>query len=111
MLASLLQSSMSSSVRAPSMPSFLSSNNSKILALLKGRTNFLKDLLPSISVFVSVALIAAAIVPLTWVYGLITGQTYDRVCDNSQILYRLNQIGKWTIVIGTALLILKYLLF
>lgn len=63
------------------------------------------------TVFVSVALIAAAIVPLTWVYGLITGQTYDRVCDNSQILYRLNQIGKWTIVIGTALLILKYLLF
>lgn len=38
------------------------------------------------------------VVPITWVFALATGQTYDRICDNSEILYRLNQIGKWSLV-------------
>ena len=63
--------------------------------------------------FVAVAVLSAAIVPLTRIWGLLTGQTYDRVCDNSEVVYKLNQIGKWTIVIGLSigLLILLYGLF
>jgi hypothetical protein len=61
-------------------------------------------------VFISIAIAAAAIVPLTWLWGLITGQSYDRVCDNSEIIYRLNQIGKWTIFIGIAILFV-YMIF
>lgn len=60
-------------------------------------------------VFLSVAIAAAAIVPLTWIWGLLTGQSYDRVCDNSEIIYRLNQLGKWTIVIGLAILFVYFL--
>ncbi len=38
------------------------------------------------------------VVPVTWIFGLVTGQSYDRVCDNSEIVYQLNRIGKWTIL-------------
>jgi hypothetical protein len=63
--------------------------------------------------FVAVAVLSAAIVPLTWIWGLLTGQSYDRVCDNSEVVYKLNQIGKWTIVIGLSigLLVILYGLF
>jgi hypothetical protein len=55
------------------------------------------------TVFIAVAILSALIVPLTWVWGYFTDQSYDRVCDNSEILYQLNQVGKWTLVIGVAL--------
>jgi hypothetical protein len=59
---------------------------------------------------VAIAIVAAMIVPLTWTWGLITGQSYDRVCDNSEFIYQLNQIGKWTLVIGLGFL-LMWLIF
>jgi len=65
----------------------------------------------SSGLFLSVAIFSAAVVPLTWVWGLITGQSYDRVCDNSEIIYRLNQIGKWTITIGLAIALIGLVFF
>ena len=59
--------------------------------------------------FLSLAIASAAIVPLTWIWGLLTGQSYDRVCDNSEIVYKLNQLGKWTITIGFAILIVYFI--
>lgn len=56
----------------------------------------------SSGLFLAVAIASAAVVPITWLWGLMTGQSYDRVCDNSEIVYRLNQLGKWTIFIGIA---------
>jgi hypothetical protein len=61
-------------------------------------------------VFIAIAIMSAAIVPITWIFGVFTGQSYDRVCDNSEIVYRLNQVGKWTIAIGLAG-IFTYILF
>ena len=61
--------------------------------------------------FVTIALIGASVVPLTWIWGILTGQSYERVCDNSEIVYRLNQIGKWTLLVLIALLILKVVIF
>ena len=61
--------------------------------------------------FVTIALIGASVVPLTWIWGLLTGQSYERVCDNSEIVYKLNQIGKWTLLILIALLIIKVVVF
>jgi hypothetical protein len=61
-------------------------------------------------VFIAIAIMSAAIVPITWLFGVFTGQSYDRVCDNSEIVYRLNQVGKWTIVIGLAFVFI-YILF
>lgn len=61
--------------------------------------------------FITIALIGASVVPLTWIWGILTGQSYERVCDNSEIVYRLNQIGKWTLLVLIALLILKVVIF
>lgn len=65
----------------------------------------------SSGLFLSVAIFSAAVVPLTWMWGLITGQSYDRVCDNSEVIYKLNQIGKWTIVIGSAICLMGLVFF
>jgi hypothetical protein len=59
--------------------------------------------------FIALAILSASIVPLTWFWGLLTGQSYDRVCDNSEIIYKLNQLGKWTIVIGLSLFLLYFI--
>lgn len=61
--------------------------------------------------FITIALIGASVVPLTWIWGILTGQSYERVCDNSEIVYRLNQIGKWTLLVLIALLIVKFAIF
>ncbi len=44
------------------------------------------------------------IVPLTWIYAQYTGQSYSYTIDQSNILYKLNIIGQWTLVIGACLL-------
>lgn len=59
-------------------------------------------ILISSGLFLTIALASAAVVPITWFWGLLTGQSYDRVCDNSEIVYKLNQLGKWTIFISIA---------
>ena len=56
-------------------------------------------------IVIGLCIIGALIVPLTALYGVATDQSYARVCDNSEILYRLNQIGKFTLVIGLALFV------
>lgn len=60
-------------------------------------------ILISSGLFVAVAIASAAVVPITWIWGLMTGQSYDRVCDNSEVVYRLNQLGKWTIFLFIAM--------
>jgi hypothetical protein len=57
-------------------------------------------------VLLALAIVGALIVPLTYVWGLITDQSYDRVCDNSEIVFKLNQIGKWTLLISVGMLIM-----
>lgn len=61
-------------------------------------------------VILAIALISALIVPLTFLWGLFTGQSYDRVCDNSEFIYRLNQYGKWSSLVGVGIF-LMFLLF
>ena len=57
-------------------------------------------------VLLTIAIVGALIVPLTYIWGLITGQSYERVCDNSEIVYKLNQVGKWTLIISIGMLII-----
>lgn len=59
-------------------------------------------------ILIAIALISALIVPLTFLWGLITGQSYDRVCDNSEFIYRLNQYGKWALIIGAGLALIYF---
>lgn len=60
--------------------------------------------------FIALSIACSFIVPMTWLWGVFTDQSYDRVCDNSQFIYQLNQIGKWTIVILFGYLILFLLI-
>ena len=62
------------------------------------------------TVGIAIAVVGASIVPLTFIWGLLTGQSYARVCDNSEILYRLNQVGKWTLVVVIGLAIIFWII-
>ena len=63
------------------------------------------------TVFLSIALVGAAIVPITWCWGALTGQSYARVCDNSEMVYQLNKVGQWTIVVLIAIAIVSLVIF
>lgn len=71
---------------------------SKILGLVIFFTIFV--LFP---IAIGICILGALIVPITWLYGFFTDQSYARICDNSEMLYRLNQIGKYAIVMSAAL--------
>jgi hypothetical protein len=45
------------------------------------------------------------IVPITWAYSQLTGQTYHFVIDQSDMLYKLNIFGQWALLVGGALII------
>jgi len=60
-------------------------------------------------IFFSLALVSMLIVPATWVYAQLTGQSYNFVIDQSNMLYKLNIFGQWAIVIGGSLLLLSLL--
>lgn len=64
-----------------------------------------------LSAFICLASISIVSVPVTFIMSLLSGESYDRICDNSEILYRLNKIGRWSIVIlaGAALAWATYL--
>ena len=57
-------------------------------------------------ILVALCVLGALIVPLTYVWGLMTNQSYDRVCDNSEIVYKLNQVGKWTLLISLGMFVI-----
>ena len=56
-------------------------------------------------IFFSLALVSMLIVPATWVYAQISGQSYNFVIDQSDMLYKLNIFGQWSLVIGGSILL------
>ena len=46
-----------------------------------------------LSALICLASISIVSVPVTFIVALLSGESYDRICDNSEILYRLNKIG------------------
>mgnify|MGYP006883155976 CR=1 FL=1 len=56
-------------------------------------------LIISIPFLIALAYGCLIVTALTWVYSLITNQDYYFVCDQSEILYKINQVGKWTGVV------------
>lgn len=57
----------------------------------------------------AIAVFAAAIVPLTWVFGIINGRGYSQTCDVSETLFKLNQLGRWTWAVLLGLTIIYHL--
>ena len=55
-------------------------------------------------IFLSLAFLSMLIVPITWAYSQLTGQSYHFVIDQSDMLYKLNIFGQWALLIGGALI-------
>lgn len=62
-------------------------------------------------VTISLIFLSMAIVPLTWIYSQLIGQSYNYTIDQSEVLYKLNVVGKWCLIIFGTMMILFYPLF
>lgn len=62
-----------------------------------------------VKAFIGLVILSVLIVPLTWIYSKICGQSYNFTIDQSEMLYKLNKFGQWSMVFGLAFVI--YLLF
>lgn len=60
----------------------------------------------AVTILASIMSVSIVVLSLTFLFSLITGQSYDKVCDSSEILFQLNKYGKWGLVLGAGLLIL-----
>lgn len=58
--------------------------------------------------FIAVAIVSMFIVPLTYLYSLLIGRSYNFVIDQSNILYKMNILGQWSLVICISFLLVKY---
>jgi len=54
--------------------------------------------------FLVLAFLSMLIVPATWVYAQLNGQSYSFTIDQSNMLYKLNILGQWSLVIGGAIM-------
>ncbi len=64
----------------------------------------------AIKIFIGLAILSLAIVPITGLYCLITGRSYSSVIDSNGVVYMLNKMGQYS-YLGLAGLIIFYLLF
>jgi hypothetical protein len=60
--------------------------------------------------FFALAILSMFIVPATWVYAQLNGQSYHFTIDQSNMLYKLNILGQWSLVIGGAVIFVGLLL-
>lgn len=60
--------------------------------------------------FLLLAFLSMFIVPATWVYAQLNGQSYHFTIDQSNMLYKLNILGQWSLVIGGAIMLFSLLL-
>lgn len=64
----------------------------------------------AIKIFIGLAIISISVVPATYLYCVISGKSYSSTIDSSNILYKLNIMGQWSIISAFAILIF-YLIF
>ena len=60
--------------------------------------------------FLVLAFLSMLIVPATWVYAQLNDQSYSFTIDQSNMLYKLNILGQWSLVIGGAIMLFSLLL-
>jgi hypothetical protein len=71
---------------------------------------FLLLLFVAFKIFLALAIVSMLIVPLTWIYAKIVGQSYNFTIDQSNMLYKLNKFGQWSLLIGGSLLFVHFIL-
>ena len=72
---------------------------------------FVLLLFAAVNVFIAIALVSILIVPLTWLYAKLSGQSYNFTIDQSNMLYKLNNFGQWSLLIGGSLLLLYFIIY
>jgi hypothetical protein len=84
----------------------------KLLPLLLRLGGILLILSIFISIYILLSIVAMSIliVPLTFIYAKLVGQSYNFTIDQSDILYKLNKIGQYTIIIVLVCLVSYFLL-
>jgi hypothetical protein len=60
-------------------------------------------------VLIGLAVLSILIVPLTWIYSKIVGQSYNFTIDQSNMLYKLNKFGQWSLVIGLSIIVCNFI--
>lgn len=71
---------------------------------------FLLLLALAIKVFIALAVVSMLIVPLTWIYAKLVGQSYNFTIDQSNMLYKLNKFGQCALLIGGSILLVNFIL-
>jgi hypothetical protein len=71
---------------------------------------FLLLLFVAFKIFLALAIVSMLIVPLTWGYAKLAGQSYNFTIDQSNMLYKLNKFGQWSLLIGGSLLFVYFIL-
>ena len=59
--------------------------------------------------FLVLAVMSMFILPTTWVYAQLNRQSYSFTIDQSNMLYKLNILGQWSLVIGGSIMFLSLL--
>ena len=60
---------------------------------------------------VALAVVSMLIVPLTWLYAKLVGRSYNFIIDQSDMLYKLNKFGQWSLLIGGSLTALYFIFY
>jgi hypothetical protein len=62
------------------------------------------------NIFIGLYVISLLVVPITWLWSVLTGKSYHYVIDQSAILYRINRFGQWAWFL-TICLVISYVIF
>lgn len=71
---------------------------------------FLLLLFVAFKIFLALVIVSMLIVPLTWGYAKLAGQSYNFTIDQSNMLYKLNKFGQWSLLIGGSLLLVHFII-
>ena len=59
--------------------------------------------------FPPILIVSLFIVPLTYIYAKLNGQSYNFTIDQSETLYKLNNLGIWAWVLGGGFILIVLL--
>jgi hypothetical protein len=62
-------------------------------------------------VFVGLAILSMLIVPITYLFCLVNGRSYNSVIDSSNMLYKMNKFGQWVWLVIIAIVVFYIFLF
>ena len=71
---------------------------------------FVLFLLIFYKVLVGLIFISFGVLIGTLIYSLFSTRSYSEICDSSQLLYNMNRMGKWCLIIGACILVANKLI-